>query len=90
MEIGSVESVAVVAVPFPAQGHLNQLMHLSLLLASRGLDVHYAAPPPHVLQARSRLHGWDPDTLRAIHFHDLDISEYESPSPDPSAPTPFP
>ncbi|KAL5215021.1 hypothetical protein ABZP36_004173 [Zizania latifolia] len=90
MAIGSVESVAVVAVPFPAQGHLNQLVHLSLLLASRGLDVHYAAPPPHVLQARSRLHGWDPDTLRTIHFHDLDISAYESPSPDPAAPTPFP
>ncbi len=38
------DSVAVVAVPFPAQGHLNQLLHLSLLLASRGLPVHYAAP----------------------------------------------
>uniref|UniRef100_A0A0D9W820 Glycosyltransferase n=1 Tax=Leersia perrieri TaxID=77586 RepID=A0A0D9W820_9ORYZ len=89
MATGSVESVAVVAVPFPAQGHLNQLMHLSLLLASRGLDVHYAAPPSHVRQARSRLHGWDPDALRSIQFHDLDVSAYESPPPDPAAP-PFP
>ncbi|KAF0912189.1 hypothetical protein E2562_013071 [Oryza meyeriana var. granulata] len=89
MAIGSVESVAVVAVPFPAQGHLNQLMHLSLLLASRGLDVHYAAPPPHIRQARSRLHGWDLDALRSIRFHDLDVSAYESPPPDPAAP-PFP
>uniref|UniRef100_A0A0D9ZP15 Glycosyltransferase n=1 Tax=Oryza glumipatula TaxID=40148 RepID=A0A0D9ZP15_9ORYZ len=89
MAIGSVKSVAVVAVPFPAQGHLNQLMHLSLLLASRGLDVHYAAPPAHLRQARSRLHGWDPDALRSIRFHDLDVPAYESPPPDPTAP-PFP
>ena len=38
------ESVAVVAVPFPAQGHLNGMLHLSLQLSSRGLPVHYAAP----------------------------------------------
>ncbi|XP_006652626.1 cis-zeatin O-glucosyltransferase 1-like [Oryza brachyantha] len=89
MAIGSVESVAVVAVPFPAQGHLNQLMHLSLLLAARGLDVHYAAPPPHVRQARSRLQGWDPDAVRSLRFHGLDVPAYESPAPDPAAP-PFP
>ncbi|EAZ31597.1 hypothetical protein OsJ_15738 [Oryza sativa Japonica Group] len=86
MAIGTVESVAVVAVPFPAQGHLNQLMHLSLLLASRGLDVHYAAPPAHLRQARLPLHGWDPDALRSIRFHDLDVPAYESPPPDPTAP----
>jgi cis-zeatin O-glucosyltransferase len=38
--VDSTESVAFVVVPFPAQGHLNQLMHLSLLVASRGLPVH--------------------------------------------------
>ncbi|CAL5033848.1 unnamed protein product [Urochloa decumbens] len=48
------ESVAVVAVPFPAQGHLNQLLHLSLQLAAHGLPVHYAAPAEHILQARAR------------------------------------
>jgi cis-zeatin O-glucosyltransferase len=51
------ESVAVVAVPFPTQGHLNQLLHLSLLLASRGLSVHDAATPPHVRQARACTNG---------------------------------
>jgi cis-zeatin O-glucosyltransferase len=52
------ESVAVVIVPFPAQGHLNQLLHLSLLLASRGLSVHDAAtPPPHVRQALACTNG---------------------------------
>ena len=47
MAIDSTESVAFVAVPFPAQGHLNQLMDLSLHVASRGLSVHYAAPAAH-------------------------------------------
>uniref|UniRef100_A0ACD5UU46 Uncharacterized protein n=1 Tax=Avena sativa TaxID=4498 RepID=A0ACD5UU46_AVESA len=90
MAIDSLESVAFVAVPFPAQGHLNQLMHLSLLVASRGLSVHYAAPAAHVRQARSRVHGWDPKALGSIQFHDLDVSTYESPPPDPTAPSPFP
>jgi cis-zeatin O-glucosyltransferase len=90
MAVDTVESVAVVAVPFPAQGHLNQLLHLSLLLASRGLSVHYAAPPPHVRQARARVHGWDPRALGSIEFHDLDVSAYDSPPPDLAAPSPFP
>ncbi|CAN6268847.1 unnamed protein product [Urochloa humidicola] len=84
------ESVAVVAVPFPAQGHLNQLLHLSLQLASRGLPVHYAAPAEHVRQARVRVHGWGDDALRRVHFHELPISEYVSLPPDPAADTPFP
>ncbi|CAM0903415.1 unnamed protein product [Alopecurus aequalis] len=90
MAVDSMETVAFVAVPFPAQGHLNQLMHLSLLVASRGLSMHYAAPAAHVRQARSRVHGWDPKALGAIQFHDLDVSTYESPAPDPTAPSPFP
>ncbi|CAM0903410.1 unnamed protein product [Alopecurus aequalis] len=65
-------------------------MHLSLLVASRGLAVHYAAPAAHVRQARARVHGWDPKALGAIQFHDLDVSTYESPAPDPTAPSPFP
>ncbi|GJN02104.1 hypothetical protein PR202_ga19426 [Eleusine coracana subsp. coracana] len=84
------ERVTIVAVPFPAQGHLNQLLHLSLQLASRGLPVHYAAPAEHVRQARTRLHGWDATALRRIDFHELPISEYVSPPPDPTAPSPFP
>jgi cis-zeatin O-glucosyltransferase len=74
-------SVAVVAVPFPAQGHLNALLHLSLQLASRGLPVHYAAPAEHARQARARVHGWGVDALRAVRFHDLPIAAYASPPP---------
>jgi cis-zeatin O-glucosyltransferase len=57
MAVDTVESVAVVAVPLPAQGHLHCMLHLSLLLASWGLSVHYAAPGPHVRRARARVHG---------------------------------
>ncbi|KXG26867.1 putative cis-zeatin O-glucosyltransferase [Sorghum bicolor] len=86
------ESVTVVAVPFPAQGHLNQLLHLSLLLAARGLPVHYAAPAEHVRQARARVHGWGDAAAaaRGVEFHELAISEYVSPLPDPAADSPFP
>uniref|UniRef100_A0A0D9W818 Glycosyltransferase n=1 Tax=Leersia perrieri TaxID=77586 RepID=A0A0D9W818_9ORYZ len=86
----SPETVAFVAVPFPAQGHLNQLLHLSLQLASRGLEVHYAAPAPHVRQARERVHGWDDEALLSIQFHDLRISTYVSPPPDLAASIAFP
>ncbi|KAG8071325.1 hypothetical protein GUJ93_ZPchr0006g45863 [Zizania palustris] len=81
-------SVAVVAVPFPAQGHVNQLLHLSLLLASRGLSMHLAAPEPHLREARARVHGWDAEELVAVRFRALDIPGYASPSPDPSSPFP--
>jgi cis-zeatin O-glucosyltransferase len=84
------ESVAVVAVPFPAQGHLNGMLHLSLLLASRGLPVHFAAPGPHVRQARARVHGWDPRTVRSVEFHGFEVPAYACPPPNPTAPSPFP
>ncbi|OEL20213.1 putative cis-zeatin O-glucosyltransferase [Dichanthelium oligosanthes] len=86
----SMGSVAVVAVPFPAQGHLNGMLHLSLQLASRGLPVHYAAPGTHVRQARARVHGWGEGVLSRVVFHKLDVPAYASPPPDPAAPSPFP
>jgi cis-zeatin O-glucosyltransferase len=53
-------AVAIVTVSFPAQGHLNQLLQLSPLLAWRGFPIHFAAPEPHLREARARLHGWAP------------------------------
>ncbi|KAJ1292262.1 hypothetical protein BS78_02G378500 [Paspalum vaginatum] len=84
MDSGS--TVAVVTVPFPAQGHLNQLLHLSLLLASRGLPVHFAAPEPHLREARARLHGWGGGG--SVRFRALDIPAHASPAPDPASPFP--
>ena len=80
--------VAVVTVPFPAQGHLNQLLHLSLLLAGRGIPVHFAAPEPHLREARARVHGWDAAALLTIRFRALDVPSHASPDPDPSSPFP--
>ncbi|XP_010910133.1 putative cis-zeatin O-glucosyltransferase [Elaeis guineensis] len=90
VEAKQAQEVAVVMVPFPAQGHLNQLLHLSLLLSTRGLTVHYAASPSHIRQAKSRLQGWQPASLHAIHFHDLPIPPFSTPPPDPNAATTFP
>uniref|UniRef100_A0ACD5YEH4 Uncharacterized protein n=1 Tax=Avena sativa TaxID=4498 RepID=A0ACD5YEH4_AVESA len=84
----SPSSVAVVTVPFPAQGHLNQLLHLSLLLAGRGIPVHFAAPEPHIREARARVHGWDAAALLSIRFRALDVPAHASPDPDPSSPFP--
>ncbi|OEL30970.1 Cis-zeatin O-glucosyltransferase 1 [Dichanthelium oligosanthes] len=85
-------AVAVVTVPFPAQGHLNQLLHLSLLLASRGLPVYYAAPEPHLREARARLHGWgggsDSLLLATVRFRALEVPAHASPAPDPASPFP--
>ncbi|KAM0908466.1 hypothetical protein ACQ4PT_015438 [Festuca glaucescens] len=91
-EVAPAAPVAIVAVPFPAQSHLNKMLDLSLLLASRGLDVHYAAPAAHVRQARARVQGWDARTVSSLHLHftALDIPPYETPPPDPDSPSAFP
>ncbi|KNA14804.1 hypothetical protein SOVF_104160 [Spinacia oleracea] len=82
--------VAVVMVPFPAQGHLNQLLHLSNLVTSYELPVHYAGSATHNQQVKLRIHGWDSETLSKIHFHDFQIPPYSSPPPNPDPSTLFP
>lgn len=59
-------AVAVVTVLYPVQGHL------SLLLASRELSIHFAAPETHLRGARARLHGGG-SLLAAVHFRALEI-----------------
>ncbi|KAK1290204.1 Zeatin O-xylosyltransferase [Acorus calamus] len=83
------DAVAVVVLPLPAQGHLNQLLHLSRLLSHRGLAVHFAGSAAHNRQARLRAHGWDP-SRQAIRFHDLPMPPFASPPPDPTSPNKFP
>ncbi|KAG5628884.1 hypothetical protein H5410_000601 [Solanum commersonii] len=41
------DEVAIVMVPFPAQGHLNQLLQLSCLMSSYGLPVYYVGSATH-------------------------------------------
>ncbi|XP_022928649.1 zeatin O-glucosyltransferase-like [Cucurbita moschata] len=83
-------SVMVVVVPFPAQSHLNQLLYLSRLISAHNIPVHYVGATVHNLQAKARVHGWDPLELANLHFHDFDIPPIPSPMPDPMAETKFP
>ncbi|KAL3534388.1 hypothetical protein ACH5RR_002849 [Cinchona calisaya] len=82
--------VTVVMVPLPAQGHLNQLLHLSRLISSYNIPVHYVGSGTHNRQAKVRVQGWDPLSISNIHFHDLPMPSYEIPPPNPNGPTKFP
>ncbi|KAK9707131.1 hypothetical protein RND81_07G174300 [Saponaria officinalis] len=86
--------VCVVMVPFPAQGHLNQLLHLSLLISSYGVPVHYTGSPSLNHQAKHRLQGWrigeGDDLEKKIRFHDFEIPPYELLPPNPKPSMHFP
>ncbi|CAA0829864.1 UDP-glycosyltransferase 73B4 [Striga hermonthica] len=83
--------VAIVMVPLPAQGHLNQLLHLSCrLVSTANLPVYFTCSGAHVRQAKLRAHGWEPSDLSKMHFHELPTPTFENPAPDPNAPTRFP
>nr|XP_033507973.1 zeatin O-xylosyltransferase-like [Nicotiana tomentosiformis] len=62
--------VVVVMVPFPAQGHLNQL-HLSRLVLSYNIPIYYLGFSTNISQAKDRVHGWDPLTTPNIHFQEF-------------------
>ncbi|KAL3370060.1 hypothetical protein AABB24_007212, partial [Solanum stoloniferum] len=82
--------VTIVMVPFPAQGHLNQLLQLSCLISSYGLPVYYVCSATHNRQARIRANALNPSDIAKIHFHDLPTPEFDSPSPDFNALSKFP
>ncbi|KAK9664369.1 hypothetical protein RND81_14G036700 [Saponaria officinalis] len=80
--------VAVVMVPFLEQSHLNSLLHLSHLIASYQIPVHYVASPTHIRQATLRYQGHhDPLLSTYIHFHGFHLPPHSSspPKPDPSS-----
>ncbi|XP_020248028.1 cis-zeatin O-glucosyltransferase 2-like [Asparagus officinalis] len=82
--------VGILVVPFPAHGHLNQLLHFSLHLSSHNLPVHFAASATHNRQARDRIQGWNSTSVDKVHFHDLQIPPFSTPPPDPDAVIKFP
>ncbi|KAM7258266.1 hypothetical protein ACFE04_014007 [Oxalis oulophora] len=85
------DDVVIAMVPFPAQGHLNQLLHLSrLILSYDNIPVHYLASSTHNRQAKHRVHGWDPHANNNIKFHDLEVPPFVSPPPNPSLKVKFP
>ncbi|KAK6149131.1 hypothetical protein DH2020_016656 [Rehmannia glutinosa] len=77
-------------VPLPAQGHLNQLLHLSYLISAHNIAVYYAGAATYIRQAKLRLHGWDPPSISNINFHEFPKTPFENPNPNPHAKTKFP
>ncbi|KAG8371984.1 hypothetical protein BUALT_Bualt12G0019600 [Buddleja alternifolia] len=65
--------VAVVMLPFPAQGHINALLHFSGRLVSTfyNLSVYFAGTAVYLRQAKGRVHGWDPSSATNMHFHEF-------------------
>ncbi|GAU24227.1 hypothetical protein TSUD_23640 [Trifolium subterraneum] len=84
------KKVVVVVVPFPAQGHLNQLLHLSRLILSHNIPVHYVGTSTNNRQATDRVQGWDPNSISNIHFHNFKVPPFVSPPPTPNSETKFP
>ncbi|XP_039137078.1 cis-zeatin O-glucosyltransferase 2-like [Dioscorea cayenensis subsp. rotundata] len=82
--------ITILVVPFPAQGHLNQLLHFSLLLSSHGFPVHFASSSIHNHQARYRLRGWTSTSLHNITFHDIPIPSLPPSTPNPNSTHSFP
>lgn len=82
--------VVAIVVPFPAQGHLNQLLQLSCLVSSYGLPVHYVSSAIYNRQAKVRANGLNPLNLDKLHFHDLPTPAFESPPPNPNSTNKYP
>ncbi|KAF3645523.1 zeatin O-glucosyltransferase [Capsicum chacoense] len=83
--------VVLVMVPFPAQGHLNQLLHLACFISSSyDLPVYYVGTATHNRQARVRANALSPSDIAKIHFHDIPTPEFASPPPDSNASSKFP
>ncbi|XP_047163309.1 zeatin O-glucosyltransferase-like [Vigna umbellata] len=74
--------VLVVLIPFPAQGHLNQLLHLSHLFLAQNIAVHYVGTVTHIRQATLRHNN----STSNIHFHAFEVPPFVSPPPNPRNP----
>ncbi|KAK1364213.1 Glycosyltransferase [Heracleum sosnowskyi] len=78
--------IIVIMVPFLAQGHLNQLLHLSRLISAYNVPVHYVGTTVHNRQARNRIQGCDPKSVSNIYFHEFHPPCFASPPPKPNSP----
>jgi len=73
------DQVEVVLIPFPAQGHLNQLLHLSHLISSHNIPVHYVGTVTSIRQATLRYHN----STSNIRFHAFEVPPFVSLPNDP-------
>ncbi|KAL4562146.1 hypothetical protein LXL04_034340 [Taraxacum kok-saghyz] len=80
----------VVMVPFVAQGHLNQLLHLSRLVSAYNIPVHFVSTIHCIAQARSRHRSFShlSGVSTQIHFHEFPTPPFTTPPPDTSIPFP--
>ncbi|CAN4089879.1 unnamed protein product [Withania somnifera] len=76
------DEVAIVMVPFQAQGHLNQLLQLCCLISPYSLPVYYIGSAIHNRQAKVRANALNPSEMDKIHFHDIPTPEFASLPPD--------
>ncbi|XP_014511406.1 zeatin O-glucosyltransferase-like [Vigna radiata var. radiata] len=74
--------VVVLMIPFPAQAHLNQLLHLSRQIVAQNIPVHYVSTITHIRQATLRHQNSIPN----IHFHAFEVPPFVSPPPNPNNP----
>ncbi|XP_059295771.1 zeatin O-glucosyltransferase-like [Lycium ferocissimum] len=82
------QEVVVVVVPFPAHGHLNQLLHFSRLISSYNIPVHYVTTTTHSRQVNFRVHGFK--STNNIHFHEFSTPVSNSPPINPNSITKYP
>ncbi|KAM3338282.1 hypothetical protein P3S68_031499 [Capsicum galapagoense] len=83
--------VVMVMVPFPVQGHLNQLLQLSCLISSSyDLPVYYVGSSTLIRQDQVRANALNPSNRDKIHFHEIPTPEFASPPPDFNALRQFP
>ncbi|XP_016503395.1 zeatin O-glucosyltransferase-like [Nicotiana tabacum] len=77
------DQITMVMVPFPAQGHFNQFLHLSRLVSSYHIPIHYVGFSTEISQVKARMHGWDLATAtNYIHFQEFPTpSSYMAPGP---------
>ncbi|KAL7097863.1 hypothetical protein ACP275_10G170300 [Erythranthe tilingii] len=91
---GEIRQVAVVMVPLPAQGHLNQLLHLSRRISAYDIPVYYVGAATHIRQVKLRSHSrrrhLAADGDKHLHFHEFPTPHFENPQPDPNSPHKFP
>ncbi|KAM7481197.1 hypothetical protein LguiB_005780 [Lonicera macranthoides] len=76
--------VAVIVVPFPAQGHLNQLLQLSCLISTHKIPAHFISSATHSRQAKLRATGLNPLDIASIHFHEFPTPHFLSPPANPA------
>ncbi|PSS33571.1 Zeatin O-glucosyltransferase [Actinidia chinensis var. chinensis] len=82
--------VVVVMVPFPCQSHLNQLLHLSCLISSYNIPVHYACSATHIHQAKLRFIDTNSLEETKINFHEFPTPPFLSPPPNLNSSTRLP